>query len=72
MNDKKDSAGKLLSDAESLTSIGKFVRKTSLDELPHLINVMKGEISLIGTRPLLPEYLPLYNEIQKRRHTIKP
>ncbi len=72
MNDKKDSAGKLLYDAESLTSISKFVRKTSLDELPQLINGIKGDISLIGTRPLLREYLPLYNEIQKRRHTIKP
>lgn len=66
MNDKKDTDGKLLSDAERLTKIGNFVRKTSLDELPQLINVLKGEMSLIGPRPLLPEYLPLYNETQKK------
>jgi undecaprenyl phosphate N,N'-diacetylbacillosamine 1-phosphate transferase len=72
MNDKKDSDGNLLPDAERLTKIGNFVRKTSLDELPQLLNVLKGEMSLIGPRPLLPEYLPLYNEIQKRRHKVKP
>lgn len=72
MNDKKDTDGKLLSDADRLTSIGSFIRKTSLDELPQLINVIKGEMSLIGPRPLLPEYLPLYNESQKRRHEVKP
>ncbi len=72
MNDKKDSNGNLLPDARRLTKIGQFVRKTSLDELPQLINVLKGDMSLIGPRPLLPEYLPLYNETQKRRHEVKP
>ncbi len=72
MNDKKDSDGNLLSDEQRLTKIGNFVRKTSLDELPQLLNVLKGDMSLIGPRPLLPEYLPLYNEIQKRRHKVKP
>lgn len=72
MNDKKDSKGNLLSDAERLTSIGAFVRKTSLDEIPQLINVLKGDMSLIGPRPLLPQYLALYNDEQKRRHEVKP
>lgn len=72
MNDKKNSEGNLLSDEYRLTKIGAFVRKTSLDELPQLINVLKGDMSLIGPRPLLPEYLPLYNETQKRRHQVKP
>lgn len=72
MNDKKDNEGNLLSDAERLTKIGAFVRKTSLDEIPQLLNVIKGDMSLIGPRPLLPEYLPLYNEFQKRRHEVKP
>lgn len=72
MNDKKDSDGNLLPDTYRLTKIGAFVRKTSLDELPQLINVLKGEMSLIGPRPLLPEYLPLYNETQKKRHQVKP
>jgi undecaprenyl phosphate N,N'-diacetylbacillosamine 1-phosphate transferase len=72
MNDKKDYQGNLLSDEQRLTKIGKFVRKTSLDEIPQLLNVIKGDMSLIGPRPLLPEYLPLYNEIQKRRHEVKP
>jgi len=72
MNDKKDAAGNLLSDAERLTAIGSFIRKTSLDEIPQLINVIKGEMSLIGPRPLLVEYLPLYNDIQKRRHDVRP
>jgi lipopolysaccharide/colanic/teichoic acid biosynthesis glycosyltransferase len=68
MNDKKDSEGNLLSDEYRLTKIGAFVRKTSLDEIPQLLNVLKGDMSLIGPRPLLPEYLPLYNESQRRRH----
>ena len=72
MNDKKDSLGNLLSDAQRLTKIGSFVRKTSIDEIPQLINVLKGEMSLIGPRPLLPEYLPLYNKMQKKRHEVKP
>jgi len=72
MNDKKDNEGNLLYDEQRLTKIGSFVRKTSIDEIPQLINVLKGEMSLIGPRPLLPEYLPLYNELQKRRHEVKP
>jgi lipopolysaccharide/colanic/teichoic acid biosynthesis glycosyltransferase len=72
MNDKKDSLGNLLSDEQRLTKIGSFVRKTSIDEIPQLINVLKGDMSLIGPRPLLPEYLPLYNELQKKRHKVKP
>ena len=72
MNDKKDAQGNLLSDAERLTPIGAFVRKTSLDEIPQLINVLKGEMSIIGPRPLLPQYLSLYNENQKKRHNVRP
>ncbi len=72
MNDKKDEKGKLLSDAIRLTKIGKFIRKTSLDEIPQLLNVLKGDMSLIGPRPLLAEYLPLYNSKQKKRHHVKP
>ena len=72
MNDRKDRDGNLLSDAERLTAIGSFVRKTSLDEIPQLINIIKGDMSLIGPRPLLVEYLPLYNETQKRRHSVRP
>ena len=72
MNDKKDSNGKLLNDSLRLTKIGNFVRKTSLDEIPQLINVLKGDMSLIGPRPLLPEYLPLYNDEQKKRHNVRP
>ena len=72
MNDKKDPNGNLLSDAERLTQIGAFVRKTSLDEIPQLINVLKGDMAIIGPRPLLPQYLPLYNKEQKRRHDVRP
>lgn len=72
MNDKKDDQGNLLSDGERLTKIGSFVRKTSLDEIPQLLNVLKGDMSLIGPRPLLPEYLQLYNDFQKQRHNVKP
>lgn len=72
MNEKKDAAGNLLPDAERLTAIGRFIRKTSLDEIPQLLNVIKGEMSLIGPRPLLVEYLPLYNDVQKRRHNVRP
>ena len=72
MNDKKDPAGKLLPDKERLTPAGKFIRTTSIDELPQMINVLKGDMSLIGPRPLLSRYLPLYNEQQKRRHEVRP
>jgi lipopolysaccharide/colanic/teichoic acid biosynthesis glycosyltransferase len=72
MNDKKDTEGNLLPDAERLTPIGAFVRKTSLDEIPQLINVLKGDMSLIGPRPLLPEYLSLYSEMQRKRHLVRP
>lgn len=72
MNDKKDKDGNLLSDAERLTPVGAFIRKTSLDELPQMINVIKGDMSIVGPRPLLVEYLPLYNETQKHRHDVKP
>lgn len=72
MNEKRDSEGNLLSDTERLTTVGKIVRKTSLDEIPQLINVIKGDMSLIGPRPLLPQYIPLYNETQRKRHLIKP
>lgn len=72
MNDKKDSKGELLTDSERLTTIGSFVRKTSLDEIPQLLNVIMGDMSLIGPRPLLVQYLPLYNEFQKQRHQIRP
>lgn len=72
MNDRKDNAGNLLSDAERLMKTGRFVRKTSLDELPQLLNVIKGDMSLIGPRPLLPAYLDLYSDFQNRRHEVKP
>jgi lipopolysaccharide/colanic/teichoic acid biosynthesis glycosyltransferase len=72
MNDKKDSNGALLSDEDRITKVGQFVRKTSLDEIPQLINVLKGDMSLIGPRPLLVSYLPLYSKEQGRRHSIKP
>lgn len=72
MNDKKDTEGNLLPDADRLTKVGSFVRKTSLDEIPQLINVLIGDMSLIGPRPLLPQYLSLYNAEQKRRHEVRP
>ncbi len=72
MNDKKDVNGKLLPPSQRLTKTGKFIRKYSLDEIPQLLNVMKGDMSLIGPRPLHIRYLPLYNEVQKKRHNIKP
>ena len=72
MNDQKDSKGELLPDEERLTPLGKFIRSLSLDELPQLLNVLKGEMSFIGPRPLLTEYLPLYNETQKKRHKVTP
>ena len=72
MNDRKDVNGNLLPDAERLTKVGSFVRKTSLDEIPQLVNVVKGDMSLIGPRPLLVQYLPLYNDFQKSRHNIRP
>lgn len=72
MNDRKDANGELLSDAVRLTPIGRFIRKTSIDELPQLFNVLVGDMSLIGPRPLLVQYLPLYNPEQKRRHEVRP
>jgi len=72
MNDRKDASGNLLPDAQRLTKVGKFVRSTSLDEIPQLLNVIKGDMSLIGPRPLLVQYLPLYDETQSRRHEVRP
>jgi len=72
MTDEKDENGNLLPDEKRLTKVGKFVRSTSIDELPQLINVLKGDMSLIGPRPLLVQYLPLYNEFQARRHEVRP
>lgn len=72
MNDRRDLAGNLLPDADRLTAMGVFVRKTSLDEIPQLINVIRGDMSLVGPRPLLPEYLPLYSREQARRHDVRP
>ncbi len=72
MTDERDADGNMLPDEQRLTRVGKFVRSTSIDELPQLINVLKGDMSLIGPRPLLVEYLPLYNEEQRRRHEVRP
>ena len=72
MNDRRDKNGNLLPDEKRLTAIGAFVRKTSLDEIPQLLNVIKGDMSLIGPRPLLTEYLPLYDKVQKRRNEVRP
>ncbi len=72
MSDKRDDHGELLPDDERLTQIGKFIRKTSLDELPQLLNVMMGQMSLVGPRPLLIEYLPLYSPEQMKRHEVRP
>lgn len=72
MNDKTDDTGKLLPDVQRITFFGKWIRKFSIDELPQLINVLKGDMSLIGPRPLLFKYIPLYNETQNRRHEVRP
>lgn len=72
MNDKRDSNGNLLPDHERLTTVGNVIRRTSLDEIPQLLNVLMGQMSIIGPRPLLPEYLPFYDEHQRKRHTVKP
>ena len=72
MNERKDANGKLLPDKDRLTRVGRFIRSTSMDELPQLLNVLKGDMSLIGPHPLLIKYLPLYNERQARRHEVRP
>ena len=72
MTDDRDDNGELLPDAQRMTPLGSFIRKSSIDELPQLINVLKGDISIVGPRPLLMEYIPLYNDEQKKRHDVKP
>ena len=72
MTDERDAEGNLLPDEQRLTNVGRFVRSTSIDELPQLLNVLKGDMALIGPRPLLPQYLPLYNKVQARRHEVRP
>lgn len=72
MTDERDAKGNLLPEAQRLTKVGAFIRKTSIDELPQLVNVLKGDMALIGPRPLLPKYLPLYNDEQRRRHEVRP
>lgn len=72
MTDERDRQGNLLPDEKRITKIGKFIRSTSIDELPQLVNVLKGDMALIGPRPLLPRYLPLYNKEQARRHEVRP
>lgn len=72
MTDERDAEGNLLPDAERLTNVGRFVRSTSIDELPQLLNVLKGDMALIGPRPLLPKYIPLYSKEQFRRHEVRP
>ena len=72
MTDERDDEGNLLPDEQRLTKVGKFIRSTSIDELPQLINVLKGDMALIGPRPLLPQYLPLYSSEQARRHEVRP
>jgi lipopolysaccharide/colanic/teichoic acid biosynthesis glycosyltransferase len=72
MNDRKDKKGHLLPDSERITPMGNFIRKTSLDEIPQLLNVIKGDMSLVGPRPLVIAYLPFYNEEQRRRHEVRP
>ena len=72
MTDERDAEGRLLPDAQRLTKVGRFIRSTSLDELPQLLNVLKGDMALVGPRPLLVRYLPLYDKVQTRRHEVRP